>query len=91
MEFEWDENKRQANILKHGVDFIDAIDVLRNRPLLLKTVYRQERRFVALGQIKTKIITIVYTKRNKARRIISVRRARTYEEAYYWRANRKSH
>jgi len=24
MEFEWDEAKRQANILKHGIDFVDA-------------------------------------------------------------------
>ena len=24
MEFEWDEAKRQANILKHGIDFEDA-------------------------------------------------------------------
>jgi hypothetical protein len=25
MEFEWDHEKNKANILKHGVDFIDAI------------------------------------------------------------------
>jgi len=25
MKFEWDENKRIANILKHNFDFIDAI------------------------------------------------------------------
>ena len=25
MDFEWDEAKRLANILKHGIDFADAI------------------------------------------------------------------
>ncbi|MFN7496820.1 MAG: BrnT family toxin [Hyphomonadaceae bacterium] len=25
MEFEWDHEKNKANILKHGVDFIDAM------------------------------------------------------------------
>jgi len=24
MDFEWDESKRQANIVKHGIDFVDA-------------------------------------------------------------------
>lgn len=25
--FEWDENKRRSNIVKHGIDFEDAKDV----------------------------------------------------------------
>ncbi len=29
MDFEWDEAKRQANILKHGIDFVDAVEVFR--------------------------------------------------------------
>jgi uncharacterized DUF497 family protein len=24
MDFEWDEDKRQANIRKHGIDFVDV-------------------------------------------------------------------
>ena len=27
MHFEWDETKRETNIEKHGIDFIDAIAV----------------------------------------------------------------
>ncbi len=27
MQFEWDENKRQANIEKHGIDFADAVKI----------------------------------------------------------------
>lgn len=33
MEFEWDENKRQSNLNKHGVDFIDAAKIF-NYPVL---------------------------------------------------------
>jgi len=29
--FEWDEQKRQANLAKHDLDFIDAADVLLTR------------------------------------------------------------
>ena len=25
--FEWDENKRELNLEKHGIDFVDAIEV----------------------------------------------------------------
>ena len=25
--FEWDEAKRKANLVKHGVDFVDALEV----------------------------------------------------------------
>ena len=25
--FEWDEGKREANLVKHGVDFVDAVEV----------------------------------------------------------------
>ncbi|MBR6900719.1 MAG: BrnT family toxin [Synergistaceae bacterium] len=27
MQFEWDENKRQINIEKHGIDFADAVKI----------------------------------------------------------------
>jgi uncharacterized DUF497 family protein len=32
MDFEWDEAKRRANILKHGIDFVDAIEAGSGRP-----------------------------------------------------------
>jgi uncharacterized DUF497 family protein len=31
MDFEWDEAKRQANILKHGIDFVDAMGIFTSR------------------------------------------------------------
>ena len=33
MLFEWDENKRESNLRKHGVDFVRAVNVFSN-PIL---------------------------------------------------------
>ena len=33
MEFEWDENKRQSNLRKHGIDFVRAAAIFNN-PIL---------------------------------------------------------
>lgn len=30
MDFEWDEEKRLANIEKHGIDFVDAVAIFGN-------------------------------------------------------------
>ena len=49
MEFEWDENKRQSNLSKHGIDFVDAAKIF-NRPVLERVDNRydyEETRIVA--------------------------------------------
>ena len=33
MEFEWDENKRRANLRKHGLDLIDGRALFDGRPI----------------------------------------------------------
>lgn len=30
MKYEWDENKRQENLAKHGLDFADACQLFEN-------------------------------------------------------------
>ena len=35
MQFEWDETKRQANITKHDVDFLEAMELLADAPIML--------------------------------------------------------
>ncbi|PXX42579.1 ribonuclease toxin BrnT of type II toxin-antitoxin system [Undibacterium pigrum] len=35
MRFEWDENKNQINIRKHGIDFSDAADIFKHPMLTL--------------------------------------------------------
>ncbi|MFO1358603.1 BrnT family toxin [Plasticicumulans sp.] len=35
MRYEWDEAKRQQNLVKHGLDFVHAVAVLEHPDLLL--------------------------------------------------------
>ncbi len=85
MEFEWDEQKRQANIEKHGIDFIRAKEIWDGEVLEIPSPRSEhrERRFVVCGLMEGKVIAVVYTWRGGNRRLISARRARRYEEANY--------
>jgi uncharacterized DUF497 family protein len=81
--FEWDENKRQANILKHGIDFPAAAAAL-NKPHLEKTSDRHgEVRTLAVCPDSQRLIAIVYTMRGECCRIISARAARNNEQRAY--------
>ncbi|MBM2811222.1 MAG: hypothetical protein HW416_1981 [Chloroflexi bacterium] len=76
MLFEWDENKRRANIDKHGFDFIDVVEVLDGEHVRVPSHDRGgESRWLAVGQIGGRFATVIYTMRGEAYRIISVRRA----------------
>jgi uncharacterized protein len=77
MDFEWDEAKSQANILKHGIDFVDAIAVFSGRFIETEDQRRDygERRYRAVGRLGGAVIQVAYTWRGERRRIISARRA----------------
>jgi uncharacterized DUF497 family protein len=87
MEFEWDEDKRLANLEKHGVDFLDACSIWAG-PVLDPVAQRMvegEVRPTALGTIGEDeiIVAVVYTLREGALRVISARRARRNERKTY--------
>ncbi|MBI1745152.1 MAG: BrnT family toxin [Acidobacteria bacterium] len=86
MRYEWDENKRQANIIKHGIDFVDAVIVFDGNTLIVEDDRFDygERRFVALGVLIGRVIAVVYTEYHQTIRIISDRRATKYEEKKYF-------
>jgi uncharacterized DUF497 family protein len=79
MHFEWDEQKRIANLEKHGLDFLDAVDVFETPHVVVPSTHSSEQRFLAIGVIQGRFVTVVYTMRSGATRIISFRRSR-YEE-----------
>ena len=86
MEFEWDENKRQSNLSKHGIDFVDAAKIF-NRPVLERVDNRydyEETRIIALGEVNGVVLFVVYTWRGEVRRIISARRATKRERNKYY-------
>jgi len=82
--FEFDETKSLANLLKHGINFIDAQD-LWNDPRLLEIPAKteDEPRYLIIGLINKKHWSAVITYRGTNVRLISVRRSRTEEVALY--------
>ena len=80
MNFEWDIQKEQKNIAKHGLDFSTAI-------LVFGDENRLEFYDVEHSDMEDRYITFVYvayTERNRAIRIISARGAtRREKEVYY--------
>ena len=83
MEFEWDPDKNEANIRKHGFDFEEAAQVLLDDYYQERSDRGGERRWIAVGALRGRIITVVYTRRSESYRIISARRAREHEREKY--------
>ena len=76
--FEWDEDKSNANLIKHGIDFEDASEVFfraSNR--------NSEERWIAIGKSRDRIMAVIFTRRNDLIRIISARHPRPDEERAY--------
>src|SRR5215471_1723835 len=77
--FEWDAAKREDNLKKHRIDFHD-VPALFDGPFLLRSSMRRgEHRFMAIGFLDGREVTVVFTTRSAKRRIISARRARNNE------------
>ena len=91
MLFEWDENKRQANIEKHGIDFADAVRIFDGFVHTIQDTRAGygEVRNVSTGLLDGIEITVIHTPRGDRRRIISVRRARVSERKTYYEEAKK--
>jgi hypothetical protein len=87
MRYEWDERKRQANLEKHGLDFLRAGLVLESPYRMEIATKRQgEKRIQAFAYVfdVLAVLTVVTTKDAKPTRIISFRKAsRAEKEGYY--------
>lgn len=84
MVFEYDPNKSLLNLKKHGLGF-DVAQVLwrDEKRLIFETAFEDEPRFGIIAVYEVKLWCAIYTLRNENIRIISVRRAREYEEQIY--------
>ena len=82
--FEYDENKSQSNLTKHGIDFIEA-QKLWDDPNLLEIPAKteDEQRFMVVAKINNKNWSGVITYRDQNIRIISVRRSRKEQVDLY--------
>jgi uncharacterized protein len=79
MEFEWHEEKNEANIQKHGFDFSDAYQVFEAPHVVFPSSKGDEERFGAVGLLNGYCVVVIYTVRQLKHRIISIRRARPDE------------
>ena len=83
-DFEFDIDKSQANLEKHGIDFLDAQALWKDPDLLeIRARSDDEPRFLAIGLIGPKHWSAVVTYRNGTIRLISVRRSRAREVELY--------
>jgi hypothetical protein len=86
MQFAWDEAKRKANIIKHGIDFADAKTVFAGATFTIKDdrfVY-DEQRFITLGMLKGMVVVIAHTEQDDIIKIISMRKATKHEQKIYF-------
>ncbi|MGK7932340.1 MAG: BrnT family toxin [Microcystaceae cyanobacterium] len=86
--FEWDENKRQANIEKHGIDFARIARIFTH-PIVEWADNRRdygETRMILLGVVDNRVLCMVYTMRGSICRIISARKANQNERRAYYQS-----
>lgn len=84
--FQWDDVKRESNLQKHGLDFLDAV-------MVLESPYRLDVEAVRRGEVRVQsfayvfdvlaVLTVVHLTRDESTRIISFRPASDVEREVY--------
>lgn len=84
MRFEWNEDKNQRNIEKHGIDFRTARRIWKQGgPVeIARRIVSGEERITVRGNLEGQYIVVVYTKRRRRIRLISARRANRKERPH---------
>ncbi|MBI1861657.1 MAG: BrnT family toxin [Deltaproteobacteria bacterium] len=84
--FEWDGLKSAENKKKHGISFVEALEIWQGNHITVSGIARThdgEERSATIGVVAGVLYTAIWTLRRRSIRIISVRRARPNEEAAY--------
>ncbi len=71
--FEWDENKNQENVKKHGIDFqIAQYAFIDSKRIIAEDLSHseKEKRYYCFGKVKGGVLTVRFTYRNSKIRII---------------------
>ncbi|MBV9928515.1 MAG: BrnT family toxin [Acidobacteria bacterium] len=87
MNFEWDEEKAEANLVKHGVSFDEARTVFYD-PLYIDFFdpdhSYDEHRYIIVGQSRQgRLLLVSYTERGDILRLISSREVTAAERRAY--------
>jgi uncharacterized protein len=84
--FEWDPEKAEANLKKHGVTFSEAEPVFYDEFAITIADESEaiEERFITIGMgLKARVLVVVYCYRAEKIRIISARGAEPSERGVY--------
>jgi uncharacterized DUF497 family protein len=81
--FEWDEEKNEANLRNHQIDFRDARWVIQGATLIRRSDRKGEVRYMVFGFVEGREIVVICTLRGEICRLISARRARRDERKKY--------
>ena len=85
-EFEWDEEKANENLKKHGIDFADAATVMSDTMAITipDPASDEEPQFITLGtDAMERVLVVAYAWRGDRIRLISARRATRRERRQY--------
>ncbi len=87
MEFDWDENKRKANLRNHGIDFVGIEELFEGETVTIldDRFDYGEQRFVTFGTLEGRVISVAHTETDDTIRVISVRKATRNEETSYYK------
>jgi uncharacterized DUF497 family protein len=88
--YQWDEEKRRANLEKHGYDFELGRRVYENPNVMTaRSDYAGEARYVDIAPWGNELLVLVYTKRGDVVRPISLRAASKKERMFYEKNRRQ--
>jgi uncharacterized DUF497 family protein len=84
VDFEWDEDKRESTIAKHGIDFQDAVTIFAGPVLSVELgPGHGEPRVMHVGMLDGREIVVITTPRDGRFRVVTARRARINERKAY--------
>ena len=85
MQAEWDAEKCQANLRKHGLSFADAWQVFAGDTITIPDARHDygEDRLITLGRLAGRVVVVVHVPRMGKTRITSMRKAKAREQEIY--------
>ncbi|KIZ33777.1 MULTISPECIES: BrnT family toxin [Rhodopseudomonas] len=85
MEITFDPAKRAASMQDRGLDFADAAEVFAGKTLDFPDERRDygELRIIRVGQLRGRMVIVVWTPRGEARHVFSMRKANDREKARF--------
>lgn len=82
----YDDNKRQINLKKHGIDLAECVSIF-DHPMITKEDARKnygEQRLQSLGLLNSVVVFMVWIDKVEHPHLISVREATKHEQKYYY-------